>query len=82
MESTFHYALQPMTHSGKYFLSCSGFSIRPTGTIPRALGMICRCLISLFDASKWRGTGGKLSHPGRESFPSLGGKVFPPVPST
>ena len=64
------------------FLPCSCFSISPTGTIPRALGMICRCLISLFDASKWRGTGGKLSHPGRESFPSLGGKVFPPVPST
>ena len=55
---------------GNNFLSCSGFSISPTGTIPRALGMICRCLISIFDASKWRGTGGKLSHPGRESFPT------------
>ena len=50
------------------FLPCSCFSISPTWTIPRALGMICRCLISLFDASKWRGTGGKLSHPGRESL--------------
>ena len=52
---------------GNVFLPCSCFSISPTGTIPRALGMICRCLISLFDACKWRGTGGK---------------VFPPVSST
>ena len=39
-------------HRSKILLPCSCFSISPTGTIPRALGMICRCLISLFDASK------------------------------
>ena len=44
------------------FLPCLCFSISPTGTIPRALGMIFRCLISLFEASKCRRQVGKFSH--------------------
>ena len=41
-------------YNWKSFLPCSCFSIRPTGTILRAVGMICMCQISLLEASKCR----------------------------
>ena len=54
----------------KNLLPCSCLSI--TGTIPRALGMICRCQISLFEASKCRRQVG--------NFLIQWGKVFPLAP--
>ena len=38
--------LKYFDNSEFFFLSCSCFSMITHGTIPRALGMICRCLIS------------------------------------
>ena len=66
----------------KNLLPCSCLSI--TGTIPRALGMICRCQISLFDASKWRGQVGNFLTQWGKVFPSWVGKfshLFPPLRS-